>query len=127
MRQLMGNHIMGEIFRAIRQERPENHATTAVSQLGARYPDGASLARNIIIHRQSKARVLEEIGKDRLRQPLHHRYDPEREGPESHGSLDIPPEILIVFGPGHVLAIVPGPAAALQAGTTSIVLQPRMA
>ncbi len=119
MRQLKGDHIIGEIFQAIRQARFKDHAATAISLPGARYPDGAPLSRNMIIQGQSKAPVGEEIGKDRFRQPLHHHYDTGRESAGPYRALDVLPEVLVVFGPAHGPVILPEPTALLQADRKS--------
>ncbi len=105
MCQLMGDHIMGELSWAIRQVSLEDHAPTAVSRFGARYPNGASPARNMIIQRQSKARVIEEIGKHRPRQPFQHRYDAGRQRAGPYRSLDVQSEVLNVRGPVHIPVI----------------------
>src|SRR6185295_8719793 len=105
MCQLMGNDIMGEIFRAICQEGLEDYAATAVSRCGACHPDGASLTGDKIIHRDTKARVFEETAENRMGQPLHDRNDAKREGAGSYRALDIAPEVLIAFACAHVPVI----------------------
>ena len=127
MRQLMGDHIIGEIFRAIRQSGFEDHAATAVSRPGARHPDGASVARNIIIQRQSKARIAQEVGEHLLGQPLQHRYDTESQVLEFHRSLDVAPEVSVLSatGFGHSTTTLRQAAAPPQAGRTQIASIPR--
>lgn len=119
MRQLMGDHIMGEVFRAIRQSWLKDNTATAVFQAGARDPYGAPLSWDMIVQCQTKARVVEEIGKDRLRQLLHHRYDTGRESAGPYRALDVLPKVLVVFGFAHVSVIVSEPTALLQDGTKS--------
>lgn len=119
MRQLMGDHIIGKVFRAIRQSWLKDNTATTIFQAGTRDPYGAPLSWDMIVQCQTKARVVEEIGKDRLRQLLHHRYDTGRESARPYRSLNVLPKVLVVFGLAHVLVIVSEPIALPQDGVKS--------
>ena len=109
MCQLMGDYIMGEIFRAICQEGLENHGSTAVCRCGACHPDSAPLAGNKIIQRDTKAGVFEEFAENRVWQPLHDRYDAKREGTVPDRALDVAPELLTAINRTHIADIISGP------------------
>lgn len=128
MSQFMSDDIMGEIFLALGQARLEDYAATAIgSRPGARHPDRASVARNVIIQRQSKARIVQEVGEYRVGQPLQHRYDTKNQALKFHRSLDVAPEVSVLSGTGfgHSTTTLPKAAAPPQEGRTQIAIIPR--